>query len=424
MNPRQHKPRFQSRKQGARGVSMVEALIAFLVVTVAVLGLVKFQSATRLSSDVARQRTEALRLAQNDIEQLRAALHMADIQSANRTVAADATRAAHVNFQIARLVSASAANSKTVQVTVNWADRSGAAQFVALTSLMAAQPPALTGALAVAHRTADAVPLNGRSGDIPAAAIPLGDGRSVLRLDSSQTDAYVFDNRSGRITDVCSGVQRTTRRIVVGDLSSCTTIAAVLLSGQVRFSLSAPPDAARPMDAPLALAMALTLSDGPYPRPAQCGAEAMKTVSYLEDGKRRRAAVPSTATPSSWAVDTWVELGERFIAYHCVVVGKASSTGTGTGTGAGTSARWSGRLSLVPHGWALGAASTAFKVCRYRAQTSEAYADVSTSLAEQNFLVVRGDQSCPTPSGFSLGDSTESEAVQNFADLATVAFPS
>lgn len=416
MTPCQHKPRFQTRKQRVRGVSMVEALIAFLVVTVALLGLVKFQSATRLSSDAARQRTEALRLAQNDIEQLRTALDVAGIRSANRSVAADTTRGANANYQIARQVSAGAAESKTVHVTVSWTDRSGAAQFVALTSLMAVQPPALTGALAVAHRTADVVPLNGRSGDIPAAAVPLGDGRSVLKLDSSQTDAYVFDNRSGRITDVCSGVQRATRHIVVGDLTSCTTIAAFLLSGQVRFSLSAPPDAARPMNAPQALAMALTLSDGPYPHPAPCSAEAMKTVSYLEDGKRRRAAVPTTATPSSWAVDTWVDLGERFIAYRCVVAGKAPNKGA--------PAQWSGRLSLVPHGWALGTASTAFKVCRYRAQTPATYVDVSTSLAEQNFLVIRGDQSCPGASVSSTAVSTESEAMQNFTDLATVAFPS
>jgi hypothetical protein len=295
--------------------------------------------------------------------------------------------------------------SKTVQVTVSWTDRSGAAQQVVISSLIAVQSPALTGALAVAHRSADTLPLNGRSADIPAIAHDLGDGRSVLKLDSTQTDVYVFDNRSGRVTSTCSGVQPHTRRIVVGDLTSCTTIAAVLLSGQVRFSLTAPPDAAKPVEAPLALSMALTLSGGPYPRPAHCGAESMKTVSYFEDGQQRRSAVPLTASPTSWAVSSWVELGERFSTYHCVIVGK------------GTPARWSGSLSVTPRGWALGSTASDFKVCRYTAQTPEAYVNVSTSIAEQNFLVIRGDQLCPSASGFG----SNSEAVQNFTNLATTA---
>jgi type IV pilus modification protein PilV len=389
----------------SRGVGLIEALIALLVVAVGVVGLLKFQSNSRLNSDVARQRTEALKLAQNEIEQLRSGNAAADIQSANRSIAPDTNNPANATFQVAREVTASAAASKTVQVTVSWTDRSGAAQQVVISSVISAQPPALTGALAVAHRSADALPLNGRSADIPATAHDLGDGRSVLKLDSTQTDVYVFDNRSGQITSTCGGVHRHTRHIVVGDLTTCTTITAVLLSGQVRFSLTAPPDAARPIDAPLALSMSLTLSGGPYPRPAHCGAESMKTVSYFEDGQQRRAAVPLTATPTSWAVSSWVELGERFTAYHCVVVGK------------GTPAHWSGSLSVAPRGWALGNAANDFKVCRYTAQTPESYVDVSTSLAEQNFLVIRGDQLCPSASAVS----TNGEGVQNFTNLATTA---
>ena len=400
----QRKNRIQSR-----GVSLVEALIALLVVAVGVVGLLKFQSNSRLNSDVARQRTEALKLAQNEIEQLRSANAAADIQSASRSIAPDTNNPANATFQVAREVTASAAASKTVQVTVSWTDRSGAAQQVIILSLISVQPPALTGALAVAHRSADALPLNGRSADIPATAHDLGDGRSVLKLDSMQTDIYVFDNRSGRITSTCNGVVRLTRHIVVGDLTSCTTIAAVLLSGQVRFSLTEPPDAAKPVDAPLALSMALTLIGGPHPRPAHCGAESMKTVSYFEDGQQRRAAVPLTATPTSWDVASWVELGERFTAYHCVVVGKTA--------GKGTPARWSGSLSVTPRGWALGNAASDFKVCRYTAQTPESYVDVNTSRTEQNFLVVRGEQLCPSASAVS----SNSEAVQNFTNLATTA---
>ena len=404
---RQTAPRSQTRSTGqrnARGVGLVEALIALLIVAVGVVGLLKYQSSVRLNSDVARQRTEALRLAQNDIEQLRIS-RIADIQNSQRKVTPEA---ANTSFDINREITAGHGGSKTAQVTVSWLNRNGVAQQVLITSILAAQPTELTGALAVAQRTQNALPVNGRSSAIPAQAHDLGDGRSVLKLSSNDTTAYVWDNRSGRITASCTSVQRHTRHIVVGDLNSCTTIAAVLISGQVRFSMALPPDAARPADAPLASSVELALSGGQYAHSPKCGAESMKTVSYLEGGKQRRGAVPVAATASSWAVSNWVELGELFTAYHCVVVGS------------GTPAKSSGRLKLVPQGWAFGRATTDFKACRYSAQTPDAYADVSASLAEQNYLVIRGDQVCPSASALK----TNGEGVQNFTDLSTVEFDS
>ena len=405
-----HAQRLQRRSKPARGVGLVEVLIAFLVVAVGVVGLLKFQSSARLNSDVARQRTEALRMAQNDIEQLRSA-RAADIQNSQRQLtpnAANAANAANTSFDISREITAGHGGSKTVQTTVSWLDRNGAEQQVHLTSILAAQPTELTGALAVAQRTQDALPAHGRSSAIPAQAHDLGDGRSVFKLNSTDTTAFVWDNRSGRVNASCTGVQRHTRQIVVGDLNSCSTIAAVLLSGQVRFSMATPPDAARPADPPLAMSVELALSGGPYAHSTKCGAESMKTVSYFQDGKQRRAAVPLNATALSWAASNWVELGERFTAYHCIVVGS------------GTPAKWSGRLKIVPQGWALGRSAGDFKVCRYSAQTPDAYVDVSTSLAEQNFLVIRGDQACPSASALK----TNGEGVQNFTDLSTVEFDS
>ena len=392
--------RHPSRGQHARGVGLVEGLIALLVVAVGVVGLLKFQSSARLNSDVARQRTEALRLAQNDIEQLRSA-RPADIQNSQRKLTPEA---ANTSFDIARQITAGHGGSKTAQVTVSWLDRNGSPQQVLLTSIIATQPTALTGALAVAQRTQDALPVNSRSSAIPAQAHDLGDGRSVFKLSSTDTTAYVWDNRSGRVTASCTGVQRHTRHIVVGDLNSCTTLAAVSISGQVRFSMATPPDAARPADPPLAMSVELALSGRPYAHSPKCGTESMKSVSYLEGGKQRRAAVPLNATALTWAASNWLELGERFTAYHCIVVGS------------GTPAKWSGRLKLVPQGWAFGRAATDFKACRYSAQTPGAYVDVSTSLAEQNFLVIRGDQACPSASALK----TNGEGVQNFTDLSTV----
>jgi hypothetical protein len=144
-------------------------------------------------------------------------------------------------------------------------------------------------------------------------------------------------------------------------------VKALLLSGVVRFATTPPPDPVHANDAPLALGIGITLTGGVYPGAPQCGAEAQTLAS-----------------------------GDRFVAYHCMIVPLAG--------------RWSGRTSVVPQGWALGGAATQYKVCRYsadqdgsggvdsNAEHPKDYADVDGALAQQNFLVIRGDQSCPLAS--------------------------
>jgi len=100
--------------------------------------------------------------------------------------------------------------------------------------------------------------------------------------------------------------------------------------------------------------------------------------------------------------------GERVVAYHCII--------------APTAGRWSGRSALVPRDWTLGSAASDRKVCRYsadqdgsgavdsNAEHPNEYKDVDRSLMQQNFLIVRGDQSCPV--------AIRGDAV--FADLSTV----
>src|SRR5574337_514550 len=66
MQPRhRHLPR-------PRGFALLEALIAALLVAAGAIGLVWLQGELRYHADAARQRTEAARLAQAEIERLRA----------------------------------------------------------------------------------------------------------------------------------------------------------------------------------------------------------------------------------------------------------------------------------------------------------------------------------------------------------------
>ena len=409
----------------ARGATLLEALVAFLVLSLGMLTMARVQTSLRLNSDIARQRTEAVRLAEEDMETLRnfgavAVSHglkaYADIATATRSVTTGQS-GSNVSFEVARQVTAVDDPAyKSASVTVNWVDRSGAAQRVVLDSLIAATPPALSAALSITPRVQTVRSVAGRAVSVPVTAKDLGNGHSALKPDSAQGLVFVFDNASGGVSSVCSGVAGNTRDIVASDLVTCSVASGMLLSGQVRFSLAGVPDAARANDTPLPLAMALALSGGPYPGPAQCGTEATKTVTYSSGNSTRREAVPLSATPASWGVSAWSDLGERFVAYHCVV------------QPAGSPARWSGRSSVVPQGWALGTTAATHKVCRYsadqdssggvdrNAEHPDSYTAVDAALAQQNFLVVKGDQACPGGSAVKA----DGQGAQNFANLGTL----
>ena len=63
------KPSHQKR---SRGVSLVEAMVALAVMAFGMLTVVGVQSTLRLNGDIAKQRTEATRIAQESLEQSRA----------------------------------------------------------------------------------------------------------------------------------------------------------------------------------------------------------------------------------------------------------------------------------------------------------------------------------------------------------------
>ena len=74
-----------------RGVSLIEALLALLVMALGMLGMVGVQSSLRHSSDVAKQRSEAVRIAQLEVERWRAFTALAGGGGTNFGEMADAT---------------------------------------------------------------------------------------------------------------------------------------------------------------------------------------------------------------------------------------------------------------------------------------------------------------------------------------------
>ena len=59
-------------RSSQRGTTLLEGMVAFLVLSLGMLSVVRVQTQLRLNSDVARQRSEAVRLAQEDLEKMRA----------------------------------------------------------------------------------------------------------------------------------------------------------------------------------------------------------------------------------------------------------------------------------------------------------------------------------------------------------------
>jgi Tfp pilus assembly protein PilV len=356
-----------------RGTSMVEALVAFVVLSLGLLGMARLQSQLRLNGDVARQRSEALRVAQDDMETLRAFAVLprtpglrsyAEVAASSRTLGPAEGWRGNTSFRLERRVD-EGAGYRSASVDVHWTDRSGADQHVLLQSAIAGAPPALSGALVASAGASPVHTVRGRSALIPLNARNLGDGRSVFKPSTAGSIAFVFDNASGNIIARCTGIAagRSTESLSAADLTTCSPDSGLLLSGVVRASLGDAPDAAHASDAPPAFTLALLLAG------------------------EHSSTAPICVTEAKGAV----------VAYHCVVTPLQE--------------RWSGRSTLVPQGWTLGTSASDRKVCRYSADQDGSgavdsnaehprdYLLVDRTLMQQNFLIIRGDLPCPAARG-------------------------
>ncbi|MED5621336.1 prepilin-type N-terminal cleavage/methylation domain-containing protein [Ideonella sp. BN130291] len=374
----------RTARSAQRGMSLVEALVAFAISSVGLLAMVGTQTALRQSGDTVRQRAEAVRLAQGEMERLRA---LAPAELAGATDTTSATQQSNTRFVIERTVAPQPdAAYVAASVRVRWTDRRGESASLGLDSVIAAIDPVLSGRLFTpAAASAYTAPL-GRSAAIPLQATDLGDGRSAFTPPGAAGFVWVFNNQSGQVTDICAVPPGTT--VSAATLTQCSTTHALLLSGAVRFATGATAsaaDAERPGSAALNLDMQLTL--------------------------RHADGTPTSAT----CVDDAAGATTRsVVAYHCLVTVSAGSPG------------WSGRLDVLPIGWTVGADAAAYRVCRYSADhdgnhhvSNEEhpldYTQVHGPLTHQNFLVIRGGNACPAdvPADPARGDMVNSNTVEH-----------
>ena len=262
-----------SSRHWQRGITLLEALIALLVLAFGLLTFAALQARLRINSDIAKQRTEAVRIAQEDLENFRAfgtlaadagvannfAYSQIATAAAQKTVdASDVSTATNTTYTLTRsIVNDPVADLRDLQIRVSWTDRENVNQQVTLRSFIAGIDPLLAAKMAIAPNGSPVRDPLGRDVQVPIPAKNLGDGTSVFKPSSGATTAYVFNNDTGYITKRCTAVPSTTytQSISTADLPSynCVDLIgnAYLLSGYIRFSyLSNNPDADTPNDPP------------------------------------------------------------------------------------------------------------------------------------------------------------------------------
>ena len=196
-----------------RGFALLEALVSMLVLSFGMLAVAGFQTTLSLNSDVAKQRTEATRLAQQKMEQLRAfdslsAYSTNMVSSSSSSPVTQETITTNTSF--IRSWGITSANTidtgRSVVVTVAWTDRAGAAQQVQLFSHVSATSPVLNGALLfpLIDGTILRQPKN-RNIDIPIPAIAISNtNKSYIRWSGTSGGYLVFNNDSGDVVQKCT----------------------------------------------------------------------------------------------------------------------------------------------------------------------------------------------------------------------------
>lgn len=381
-------------RNAARGVALIEALVALLIMAFGMVALAGLQGTMRRSADLAKQRGEAMRFAQRDLELLRdfsvltpVGAPAGSISFDSTLLSASLTRAASTNqsntdFTLTRTIPVAPVGQGNalmmpVRNLVQWIDRAGDQQSIQFDTFIARVEPGLGGSLGIA-------PSYSAQRRAPNANSQLPPGAKDLVIDHKRvavykpveggTAAWVFNPMTGVITSKCTvpaGVA--TLALVANDVTACQSLTSpgYLLHGYVRFAISSPPDPAVPNGTALPLDAVLATD------PANTGAHA--ALPSYECYDNAPAATPSAQTS---------------VSYACIVYPNATVSGALV---------WSGRLQLS--GFTIGGTG-GWNVCRYSADydgnhaisNSEHplnYSKVAGSLVNQNFLVIPSTENCP-----------------------------
>ena len=240
--------RYPSRsRSNLRGFTLIEALVALLVLSFGMLAIASFQVTLTRSSDLAKQRTEATRLAQQKMERLRAYAQVASSTATPHvfnytddlvTSTAPEVFASNATFSRTWTVTPNASNTeKWINVNVSWADRAGQPQSVQLLSVISKFDPQDIGTLATGPGGTTVRRPKNRNINDPYPAVTLSGGRQSAFIPPPGDITYVFDNVTGNIVQSCSGLAAVSPTpVAITSISGSGTTVTVSASGH---SLSA-----------------------------------------------------------------------------------------------------------------------------------------------------------------------------------------
>ncbi len=388
----------------SRGVSLIEAMVALAVMAFGMLSLVGVQTTMRLNNDLAKQRSEATWIATEEIEKMRNFKSLLSDPANPNTAWADIeteritdpyippNNIGNTSYRVVRRANTPVpANlQKIVQVDVSWSDRTGVVQHVVLDTVIAGADPVLSALLAMPAVPSAFNQVSGRDITIPPDAVDQSNGKSRFVPPGSSNVAWYFNNATGAL-QVCDAVE-----------AGCRP--ARMISGLVRFHLPAAAAAVTWDNALSPQGPALNLNTGPYslrlypPSTTSGGPSFLSaTVHLCYSDNSSAAALPLTTG----------------IKYFCAISNYASGG-------------WGGELDVLfaDGSPSLGTTASNIKVCRYTLGATDftnnldhpktycvtasgtlassnvcAGTRVTTNLINQNFLVIKGDQTCPSSAG-------------------------
>jgi prepilin-type N-terminal cleavage/methylation domain-containing protein len=241
----------QIRRQ--RGFSLIESLIALVITAFGLLAIAGVGIKLSQSEDIARQRGEAARLAQEKIEDLRS---FTQITAAAGTKSWNGLASSTDNITNGTLLDGEAYRTNTtferswtlldsatdawrrVRVTVAWADSmTGTAdkQTLSYTTVISKTNPADVGSLAfpLPGNTTLKRPKN-RSLNIPVPAVDLGDGTSAITVEKAAVKySVIFSNETGYVVRLCTIEVSTASQ--VNDIT-CPKVNAYVVAGYISLS--------------------------------------------------------------------------------------------------------------------------------------------------------------------------------------------
>lgn len=399
---------------GDRGFTLVEALVALLVLAFGMLAIAGFQTTLSRNSDLAKQRTEAMRLGQQRIEALRSYGNVqadATMFDYTEVVSGNSTRTTNTTYNLVWTVTANAVDTeKWINMQVSWADRTGTTQSVQLLSVISKFDPSSIGSLATGPGGVNVRKPKNRNVNIPYPAVGLSGGTQSAFSPPPASGFYVFDNTTGNVVKSCSG----TLPAEGGTLppSGCSDVDARLLSGYVRFETSGGNPTASSVEnassttLPLSSTTPMSFDFSNF-TPSSPGNPTYTCYSQRQKTLRSNSTGAETTFPEAQS-ESGYSVTARFIAYACIVTPVDHDSSTATAK------RWWGKVTIIPNTvsadgttWSLGTTSSTYKVCRYSGDynvnsaisNSEHplwYRAVTGALDSQNFVVILGNKDCPT----------------------------